>query len=75
MIPEKIRITGDAWYGFFRKVYIYIDNKKTIGMRKGEIKEIYLPKNFKKIHTKMVLGNTVTVRVSEVVFCATIEWE
>jgi len=26
-------------------------------------------------NTKKALGNTVTVRVSEVVFCATIEWE
>ena len=25
--------------------------------------------------TKKALGNTVTARVSEVVFCATIEWE
>ncbi len=25
--------------------------------------------------TKKALGNTVIVRVSEVVFCATIEWE
>ena len=41
MIPDKIRITRDAWYGLFRKVYIYIDNKKTIGIRKGEIKENY----------------------------------
>jgi hypothetical protein len=24
---------------------------------------------------KMALGDTVTARVSEVVFCATIEWE
>jgi hypothetical protein len=24
---------------------------------------------------KKALGNTVTVRVSEVLFCATIEWE
>jgi len=26
-------------------------------------------------NTKMALGNTVTLGVSEVVFCATIEWE
>ncbi len=26
-------------------------------------------------NTKKALGNTVTVGVSEVVFCATIEWE
>jgi len=26
-------------------------------------------------NAKKVLGNTVTVGVSEVVFCATIEWE
>ena len=26
-------------------------------------------------NTKKVLGNTVTAGVSEVVFCATIEWE
>ena len=26
-------------------------------------------------NTKKALGNTVTARVSEMVFCATIEWE
>ena len=29
----------------------------------------------KSINQEMALGNTVTVGVSEVVFCATIEWE
>ena len=29
----------------------------------------------KSINEKMILGNAVTVGVSEVVFCATIEWE
>ena len=29
----------------------------------------------KSINQKKAVGNTVTVRVSEVVFCATIEWE
>ena len=29
----------------------------------------------KSINQKKALGNTVTVMVSEVVFCATIEWE
>ena len=65
MIPEKIRITRDAWYGFFRKVDIYIDNKKTIGIRKGEIKEVYLPKNFKKIHAKMDWEKTNTLYFDE----------
>ena len=65
MIPDKIRITRDAWYGSFRKVYIYIDNKKTIGVRKGEIKEIYLPKNFKKIHAGMDWEKTNTLYFDE----------
>jgi hypothetical protein len=68
MIPEKIKITRDAWYGYFRKVNIYIDDEKILGVRKGEIKEIYLPKKFNK-------ANAVIEWVSEVVFCATIEWE
>jgi len=29
----------------------------------------------KSTNQKIHIGNTVTVRVSEVVFCATIEWE
>ena len=37
--------------------------------------DVYFAKFDKVVFHKKALGNTVVVGVSEVVFCATIEWE